>query len=360
MRIAWVIRGDLAQPTGGYIYDRLVVDGLRACGNEVDVIGLASAPRTSEAARTDLVKQPALRIAQQRSDVVIGDALCASELGPLFDRLGGKAPRLLLVHHLTSWEMERAHDNALRAEEAHAVAASDALVATSPASAARLRNDHAVRRVDVAAPGCDRLPRYPRATNARPPVELLFVGSIVARKQLPLILDAIERLADLPLSLTLLGDAGREPEHARAIAGRVAASPVLRAAVTTCGVVDDDALARRLARAHALVLPSSLEGYGIVLAEALRAGLPVLASRAAAHAAGIEGSGGALVFDDAPALVDSLLRLVQDTSRLATMQTAAEKTVLPRWQETVRIFQDVIDRLTAPRAVRAPALARGQ
>jgi glycosyltransferase involved in cell wall biosynthesis len=340
VRVAWIIRGDIAQPTGGYVYDRLVVDGLRAQRIDVDVIAL----------------EPSATIAQ--ANVVVGDALCAAELGPFFEGLAGSTPTLLLVHHLTSWEVERTDREALHWQEARAVKACDALVATSPTTAARIAAEYAGRTIDVVLPGSDRLARHPRKVPSGGPIELLFVGSVVARKQLPLLLDAVEQLTDLPLSLTLLGDAGREPLHACALAARVAASPSLRAAVTTCGVVDDDALARAMARAHALVLPSSLEGYGMVLTEALRAGLPVLASREAARAAGIERSGAVLVFDDFPALVGGLRRVVKDASLYATMEQAAERAVLPRWQETVDRFRAVIDRLTASRAGLAPALAR--
>jgi glycosyltransferase involved in cell wall biosynthesis len=345
VRIAWVIRGDIAQPTGGYVYDRLVVEGLRALGSEVEVIGLEPEAPERAAAREDLAERLATRLIRPRSDVVVGDALCVGELGPIFDRLGGNTPRLLLVHHLTSWEIERTDRDALRSHEARAVRASDALVATSAATAARIDAEYPGRKVDVALPGSDRLPRLPRATRSGRATELLFIGSIVARKQLPLLLDAIEQLADLPLSLTLVGDEGREPAFARSIAARVAASPVLRAAVTACGVVADDVLARRMARADALVLPSSLEGYGMVLTEALRAGLPVVASRAAAHAAGLEGSGAALVFDDAPGLVVALRRMAKDVSLFQAMQQAAEAEILARWDETRDAFRSVLARL---------------
>jgi len=40
MRLAWVLDGDLAQRTGGTIYDREVVDGLRRAGDEVRVVSL--------------------------------------------------------------------------------------------------------------------------------------------------------------------------------------------------------------------------------------------------------------------------------------------------------------------------------
>jgi glycosyltransferase involved in cell wall biosynthesis len=337
VRLAWVVQGDIAQPTGGYIYDRLVVEGMRAHGDEVHVIGIDPAPPHDIESQGLLV-----RIARARVETVVGDALCARELAPAFEQLASEMARVLLVHHLTSWEPEQAARQALHLREARAVVASDCLIATSQVTAARITSEYPSRAVEVALPGADRLPRHPRTAREGGPIELLFVGSIIARKRVSLLLDALERLADPRLSLTLLGDSGREPEYAGMIAARLAASPVLLAAVAAPGIVDDHALARWMARAHALALPSSLEGYGIVLTEALRAGLPVLASREAARAAGLEGSSAVLVFDDAPGLVGVLQRLLQEASLYRSLQRAAEGAVMPRWRETVITFRNVV------------------
>jgi glycosyltransferase involved in cell wall biosynthesis len=340
VRVAWVVQGDIAQPTGGYIYDRLVVEGLRAHGDEVHVIGLEPAPARGVQSESLLA-----RITQARVETVVGDALCAGALAPAFEQLAREMPRVLLVHHLTSWEPEQADRHVLHMQEARAVVASDCLIATSPVTAAHIAAEYPGRAVDVALPGADRLPRHPRTARAGGSIELLFVGSVIARKRVCLLLDALERLADPRLSLTLLGDAGREPEYARLVTARLAASPALHAAVAAPGIVDDEVLAQWMARAHALALPSSLEGYGIVLTEALRAGLPVLASREAARAAGLEGNSAVLVFDNAPGLVDALRRLLQEASLFRSLERAAEVAVMPRWQETVTTFRSIARRL---------------
>ncbi len=40
LRIAWVVYGSLDQVSGGYIYDRLVVEQLRAAGDRVTILSL--------------------------------------------------------------------------------------------------------------------------------------------------------------------------------------------------------------------------------------------------------------------------------------------------------------------------------
>jgi glycosyltransferase involved in cell wall biosynthesis len=326
VRIAWIVYGDLAQATGGYGYDRLLVEGLRDRGNEVELFDPLVATAGCE-----------------RADVTVGDALCVRELGPLFESVACAAPRVLLVHHLPSWELERSDGASMRRYEARALAASDHVVATSNASRLRLQGDCAGVPVDVVVPGADRLPRYPRSSSSDVGggrVELLFVGSLVPRKRVALLLDALESLGAEPSRpvLTLLGDPGREPEYARAIADRIEASVVLRSSVTAVGVVDDDVLARWLARADALVLPSSLEGYGMVLTEALHAGLPVIAARPAAVAAAIDALDAVRTFDDGADLTEVVRRFVRSMAQREAMGHAASALALPSWSDAIAAF----------------------
>ena len=324
MRIAWIVYGELAQPTGGYIYDRIVVDRLRARGEIVDVVDARLATAASGSA-----------------DVLVGDALCARELGPLFESAPA-TPRVLLIHHLPSWELERTDRDSSRRHEERALASSDRVVATSAMSRARLAREHERLAVDVVVPGADRLPRAPRVSNGGP-IELLFVGSVVVRKRVSLLLDALEGLPEPRPRLTLLGDPDREPAHARAVAERIEASAVLRASVTMAGVVTDEDLARRLARADALVLPSSLEGYGMVLTEALHAGLPVIAARPAAEAASIADHGGVRVFDEGRELAQpAFRRFATEPALRSAMRSGAESSPLATWSGASDAFHRAI------------------
>jgi glycosyltransferase involved in cell wall biosynthesis len=343
MRVAWIVYGDLAQMTGGYVYDRIVVEGLRSRGEEVALFD----PRKHGAVQ---------RIISASFDAVVGDGLCAPHLGRSFERLADGPARVLLVHHLTSWEIEREAGDVMRAIEARAVQASDRLIVTGHATAARLRADHPGRPIAVVIPGADRLGRRPRAPRIGEQVELLFVGSIIPRKRLGLLLDAVERISDPRLLLTVVGDWGRDPEHARAMAARIAASPLLRAQTQAVGSIDDEGLAVRMARADALVLPSSLEGYGIVLVEALHAGLPVIATGASARAAGL-GASDVTVFDDGPGLVRAIRRLLEAPLSSASEPRSTGDTPLSRWSETVAAFRRVLRQTMAP-AARAPERAR--
>jgi glycosyltransferase involved in cell wall biosynthesis len=323
VRIGWLVYGDLGQPTGGYIYDRIVVEGLRAAGDDVVVVDPRFvAPRDAA------------------FDVLVGDALCVRELGSWFEEIAATASRAILVHHLPSWELDRDDTSSQRAFERRAIGAADRCVATGHATARRLSADYPGLPVDVVLPGSDRLPPAVREGASRSgPVTFLFVGSITPRKRVLSLLDAFEPIAAPRTKLVLLGDPSRDPDYARAVAVRVEASPALRASVEQAGVASDEALARAMAHADVLVLPSSLEGYGMALAEALHAGLPVVASREAALAAGVVAHDAVAVLGDAAGWSHTLAELARDSAVRLAMARAARAGPMPRWVDAVAAFR---------------------
>lgn len=125
----------------------------------------------------------------------------------------------------------------------------------------------------------------PAAWPAGPGLRVLFVGRFSYYKGLDHLLDAVA--ATPGVRLLLIGDG----EHARAVRQR-AAAPDLAGRVALPGALDDAAVAGALAAADLLCLPSieRSEAFGMVLLEAMRAGVPCLATRVA-------GSGMADVLD---------------------------------------------------------------
>ncbi|HEY8039580.1 MAG TPA: glycosyltransferase family 4 protein [Polyangiaceae bacterium] len=351
MHLAWVIHGSLEQRTGGTIYDRLVVAGCRSRGDLVSVVSVTAGSDPAELSA---------RLLAARADVVVGDALASRELAGALPSLEGSALRVLLVHHLTSWEDRAPRREQLLESEARAIRASEHLIATSAWTAARLAAEHG-RAADVVVPGADRLARVaPIRSDPDAGVVLLFAGSLLPRKRLSLLLDAMERLAHPRLTLRIVGDPARDPGHAAALDARIARSPLLLRSVARLGLVDDDALAHELARADALVLPSSLEGYGMVLTEALHAALPVIAARAGAMPDVVGASAAAMVLDD-EGWVDGLRLFASEAGLRRRMRQAAEagRASLPSWQASSLAFGEVLSRAVA-RAARGPSTARAR
>lgn len=329
MRIAWVLYGDLDARTGGTIYDRIVVDGLRAAGDEVHVMSLD--PRPRHRAGISL----AFTLARSRPDVVVGDELCFRELAVAFP-LVRNAWRVMLVHHLTSWEPElgrRARLSAGLAENL-AIRAADRVVVTSESTKKRLGGGD---DIVVAKPGCDRLRLEPanRGTNT-----LLFVGAIIPRKRVLDLVRAFGAGAHSGAKLVIAGSGEAAPEYAQSVT-RTIDELGLRERVTVIGEIGDGELARRLATADALVLPSSLEGWGIAATEAIRAGTPVIASGATAEA--LASCTPAVIFfgDVRDGLVNALSDFTRSSAlrrELATNALACASR-LPTWEQCIASFR---------------------
>lgn len=337
MRVAWIVYGALAQATGGYIYDRLVIERLRGSGDEVSVVSLAPRPRS----RALSAARAALWIARWGPDVVVGDELCFREIAAVFAVIPRRIARVLLVHHLGAWELPEGPRRSLTAlAERAAMWASDAVIATSGTTAKRLgRGD-----VAVAPPGADRLPRRARCGSGRGVLRLVFVGSFIPRKRVLELLAAFERANEGRAELTLIGDPTRDPPYAARVLRALERSPELRAGVLVRGLVDDDALADALAEADALVLPSSLEGYGMVLTEAIHAGLPVIATRGGAVEEVVKDGAEALLCDGEEGLTQALRRFLGDEGVRSRMRAEAEARApsLPAWDQTAAAVRGVL------------------
>ncbi|MFL9840404.1 glycosyltransferase family 1 protein [Sphingomonas sp. ST-64] len=116
------------------------------------------------------------------------------------------------------------------------------------------------------------------AGDAEPPY-FVCVGTIEPRKNHLLLLQLwralAERLGDATPRLILAGRRGWENEN---IVDLLERCPALQGKVTEAGRIGDRALARLLADARAVLMPSFAEGFGLPVAEALAAGVPVIAS----------------------------------------------------------------------------------
>ena len=159
----------------------------------------------------------------------------------------------------------------------------------------------------------------PPDRRARDGVTALFVGRLYPRQKglEPL----VEAFASVPssvgLRLRLVGEdwGGADLVRDRASAGGVAER------VTIVGPLPRADLLQEYARADLLVLPSRFEPFGIVLLEAMAAGLPVVASRTGGIPEVVaEGGTGLLVEPGDPAaLAEALTRLAEDGTLRARM-----------------------------------------
>jgi glycosyltransferase involved in cell wall biosynthesis len=130
-------------------------------------------------------------------------------------------------------------------------------------------------RAEIALTPMPLAPATP-AVHSTPRRGAIFVGRLTIQKHVGDLLEALALLAGRGerVDLTIVGDG---PE--RATLERRAAAPGLAGMVRFVGAVPPDAVASHFSGKRVCVLPSVDEGLGLVVAEALAAGVPVVAAR---------------------------------------------------------------------------------
>ena len=179
------------------------------------------------------------------------------------------------------------------------------------------------------------------------PFTVLFVGRLVERKGVGVLLDAAARLSPLQdFRVVIVGD-GPERPALEARAARLG----LAAVVQFRGRVSEEELVRAYATSQVCVLPAVVdrrgdtEGLGVVLLEAMTHGVPVIGS----NVGGItdivtDGETGLLVPPgDAEALAGAITRLQRDPALTARLRAAGPRRVEERftWDAIVAKWEAV-------------------
>ena len=346
-----IIAGELTQRTGGYIYDARMVEALRRQGHTVEVVSLAGC---FPAADTEAAEQleAALGALPEAAQVII-DGLA---MGALPEVVAQHAKRLMitaLVHHPLGDEqgLSEAEQRHFHQSELAALAAVSRIIVTSQFTERRLQalaDQYAMplkARVSVVEPGVEIAPPS-AAPVLGEPIRLLCVASLVPRKGQDLLVRALAGV----LSDNWHCDCYGGPRDA-AFADRVQQlinTNRLETSIQLHGECDEATLAQAYQNAHALVLPSWYEGYGMVVTEALARGLPVITTTGGALDETLpEGAGLKVTPGDVAALEQALDRFCSDADLRAELRAGAMATreMLSDWQETSTAF---IQALTQP------------
>jgi alpha-1,3-rhamnosyl/mannosyltransferase len=173
---------------------------------------------------------------------------------------------------------------------------------------------------------------------------VLHIGALVVRKNLPMLVRAVARLPRT-VTLVLAGPAGNAARDVAREIDRCGMSDRVR----HVGHVDDGELAALLGGAALLAHPSHYEGFGLTLLEAMRAGVPVVASRTGAQPEVVGSAGLLLDPSDVTGWTSAMLHLIDrrdERARLAAAGRAHAATFT--WsrvaEATARVHRDVIGR----------------
>lgn len=194
-------------------------------------------------------------------------------------------------------------------------------------------------KIRVVYPRLD-LPPIPHVKPFKPRdgvFRLLFVGYCGPFKKVHVLLDAVGRLKQLPLHLSIVGDAEGDADYVRELRNQINRLQ-LGGKVTFHGRQVGEELAKHYQMADILVSPGAGEGYGRVVIEAMHFRLPVIAADAGASRELVhDGENGFLfVRDNAADLAQKILDLYQDEKlRKRMSRNAVETSRLANFTEDV-------------------------
>lgn len=349
MALAFVVPGPLDQLTGGYLFGRHVVEGLRALGRTVTVAELAGRfPDADDIARAAAART--LGNLPTGSTAVI-DGLALPGFTECLAREAKRLRLLGFIHHPLSLE------TGLSAAEAYRYAAMEArlwpllrgvLCPSTHTANAVIAAGVAAHRVRVTMPGTAK-PAIANERTRQGSLRLLAVGAVTPRKGHLLLIETLADLRQFDWRLTCIGSLERDRAAAEALRRMVAAKQ-LGDRVTLAGECPPELLTAAYRDADIFVLPSYEEGYGMVYAEALAHGLPIIATTAGAIPETVPATASLLVAPgDAAALRNALERMFVDANlraRLAAGAMLAAK-ALPDWPTAVHRWAAAMESLTS-------------
>jgi glycosyltransferase involved in cell wall biosynthesis len=332
----------LRSPTGGYAYDRRVMELLPDFG--VGIIHLtlpASFPNPSQGDIKDTAQLLATR--RPASTLVVDGLAYGAFPQALLDGLQGRV--IALVHHPLFLETGLAHARKvdLRDSEKAALDRADHIVVTSRTTK-RILMEHmglSSGKMTVAEPGTDPAGR---ATGTGVPLQVLAVGAVLPRKGYDVLVAALGRVKDLDWRMTIAGALDRHPAAVEQLRETIRSNG-LDDRVNLAGKVVPATLDRFYESADLFVSASLFEGYGMVLAEAMARGLPIVTATGGA-AGDTAGQSVALHVEagNIEDLATALRRAMTDKKLRDSLADASWDVgrTLPTWHETARRLAAVI------------------
>ncbi|WP_214467748.1 glycosyltransferase family 4 protein [Microbacterium flavescens] len=328
---------DPSRVSGGNVFDRRVGSELRRLGWDVRTVEVD--PAASSAA------DPFAAVPD--GGLVLLDGLVAIGAPEAVEAAARRVSLVTLVHMVADAFPDA--DPRTVEGEGRALPHAQRVIATS----AWVRDELVQRclsspeRIVVATPGADAAATAEGTSTGG---SLLCVGVVAPHKGQDTLIEALAGLASDPSwSCTIAGSVSSD----RGFAERLetdAARAGLSERITWTGVLSPDDLDAAYARADVLVAPSRTESYGIAVGDALRRGIPVIATRVGGlpEAARPEDAAILVPPDDPKALGFALRRWIEDPGLRSRLSAAARRAAPHRasWRDTARTIDQTLAGLT--------------
>lgn len=351
-----MIYGDLNFPSGGFLYDRKLIEHLEQQGHQTQVIAMpwtAYFNRLFQNFDAELLQN----IEDANLDILLQDELNHASLFLLNRKIKVKIniSIISIVHHLRGSEKGSWLAKIIfGAIEQRYLKSLDAIIANSQTT---LNSVKALLSKNIpmliAKPGGDRFNQLLSRQQIKSrvykdgPLKILFLGALIRRKSPDLILEAIRDLPKGSFRVFFAGTPDADPSFATLLLNMTIRYKLVDD-VQFLGHLSENDLILLMNKCHVLIVPSSYEGYGIAYVEAMGFGMLAIARNTGASGEIIEHeqNGFLLESGNSRELAKILARVHQDRDLLFRMSLAARKRYkeLPGWAESMnKIEKFLID-----------------
>lgn len=345
-----VVPGPLTTRTGGSIYDRRIVEGLKARGWTVTVVELDSIPHP--------LAPPLEMAAAQLSGLLEGstvliDGLAFGTMPELVEREAWRLRFVPIVHTplSTTPGLVLGESAWLANLERRALKHARQVVITGQRTRAHVRaltgwvDDGLIPRIP---PGTDRAAEEPAVDASGTPVRLLCVANLTPGKGHDVLLRALASARGEEWTLTCAGSEKRDTDYAARLQS-LAQELGLASRVTWLGELDETGLHDAHRDADLFVLATRGETYGMAVADAIALGLPVVSTRTG-EIASFVGEGGLLAEpNDVEGFAEALSEVLSGPRLRQRLKEGARAaaTLLPTWDDAADAMADVLTKVSA-------------
>ncbi len=356
MKIGLIIYGNIDTLTGGYLYDKLLVEHLRKNGHEVHIISLPNRPYSKRI--LDNFTPLFSSVVSKGCDIVVQDELCHPSLFLLNKMLQRKTsiPKVTIVHQVLCDEPRFFAKNVfLSILEKKYLNSVDGFICNSAATLKTIQKLIRIKQPTlIAPPGGDRFNNTISDQDIRNrakqpgPLKMLFLGNVIPRKGLTKLINALTFCDIRHWRLEIVGSVTMDKKYFSQ-AHSLVKKHNLTDNIRFCGVINGSELAQKMAKSHLLCMPYSYEGFGIVTLEAQSMGLPVIGSTAGATPELIEhGVNGYLLKPgDTAGLSDIITDFFEQPEQRVQMSVSAKQAYgqHPTWSDSLQSIDEFLQEL---------------
>ncbi|HZW57635.1 MAG TPA: glycosyltransferase family 4 protein [Nitrososphaerales archaeon] len=373
-KLAFLICGSLDSLTGGYIYDKKMVEYLRDVrGYDVDVLSIPLGTSRWFSIFRDVWS--AIRLLRRNCDLIVEDGMIYRSVAIVNSLLCRRTP-LLGIIHMIDWRACRSNMSARisRVLERRMISPLSCIVVNSKDTRAQVRSllgpaTRGDQMLSLIYPGYDspttfsdnkddqafqgqaasRTGYSQAEEDDSSQVRILYAGQIIPRKGLHLLIEALAMLSSDNWTLYVAGDDACDPAYTRNMIELIKRYR-LSDRIRMMGEVDRSKMRHLMASSDVFVLPTMYEAFGMSILEAQALGVPAVAfSVGGVKEVITDGVTGVLIPPfDVEELSSALNRLLCDSSyrrQLATSALKLKTKEFSSWEECCERFASCVDHI---------------